>query len=77
MKYYPGKKITIIKSIKNGVVPCGIPYTFGTLNRVEDNIKGIGPAKKMGIDFLIDEVTAIDSDKKYLVLKKSIILKKK
>jgi pyruvate/2-oxoglutarate dehydrogenase complex dihydrolipoamide dehydrogenase (E3) component len=41
------------------------------LRNIEENLKSIEPAKKMGIDFLIDEVTAIDSQTKQLSLKKS------
>lgn len=65
------KSVLVIRKEQQSLIPCGIPYTFGTLNRVEDNIKSIEPAKKMGIDFLIDEVTKIDSDKKCLTLKNS------
>ena len=31
-KYYPDKRITVIKDIANGVIPCGIPYMFSSLN---------------------------------------------
>ena len=65
------KSVLIIRKEPESLIPCGIPYTFGTLKRVEDDIKSIEPAKKMGIDFLIDEVTAIDSENKRLSLKNS------
>lgn len=65
------KSVLVIRKEQQSLIPCGIPYTFGTLNRIEDNIKSIEPAKKMGIDFLIDEVSEIDSDKKCLILKNS------
>jgi pyruvate/2-oxoglutarate dehydrogenase complex dihydrolipoamide dehydrogenase (E3) component len=65
------KSVLVIRKEQQSLIPCGIPYTFGTLNCVEDNIKSIDPAKKMGIDFLIDEVTAIDSNQKCLTLKNS------
>jgi NADH oxidase (H2O2-forming) len=65
------KSVLVIRKEQQSLIPCGIPYTFGTLNCVDDDIKSIEPAKKMGIDFLIDEVTAIDSDQKCLTLKNS------
>jgi NADPH-dependent 2,4-dienoyl-CoA reductase/sulfur reductase-like enzyme len=68
---YNDKSVLVIRKEQQSLIPCGIPYTFGTLNRVEDNIKSIEPAKKMGIDFLIDEVSEIDSSKKCLTLKNS------
>lgn len=56
------KSVLVIRKEPESLIPCGIPYTIGMLNRVEDNIKSIEPAKKMDADFLIDEVTKIDSD---------------
>lgn len=58
------KSVLVIRKEPESLIPCGIPYTFGTLNGVEENIKSIHPAQKMGIDFLIDEVTAIGSKTK-------------
>ncbi|WP_027471713.1 FAD-dependent oxidoreductase [Saccharicrinis fermentans] len=63
------KTVLVIRKEEQSLIPCGIPYTFGTLHSVEDNIKSIEPAKNMGIDFLIDEVSAIDSNQKRLHLK--------
>lgn len=68
-KLHKNKSVLIIRKEPESLIPCGIPYVFGTLNNVEDNIKSIEPAKRLGIEFLIDEVTAIDSDKKSLTLK--------
>jgi len=42
-KYYPKKKILLIKSIGTGVIPCGIPYMFTTLKNPEDNALGNAP----------------------------------
>ena len=66
---YPGKSILVIRKEKESLVPCGIPYTFGTLPKVEDDIKSIEPAQKKGIDFLFDEVLDINSESKELKLK--------
>ena len=63
------KSVLVIRKEPESLIPCGIPYAFGTLKRVEDDIKSIEPAKKMGIDFLIDEVISIDSESKNLSLK--------
>lgn len=65
------KSVLVIRKEPQSLIPCGIPYTFGTLNNVEDNIKSIEPAKKSGIDFLIDEVIEISSQTKQLSLKKN------
>jgi NADPH-dependent 2,4-dienoyl-CoA reductase/sulfur reductase-like enzyme len=62
-KYYPDKKILLIKNVEKGVIPCGIPYMFTTLKKPEDNIMGNMPLEKNNIELKIDEVTAIDKEK--------------
>lgn len=70
-KLNKGKSVLVIRKEPEALVPCGIPYTFGTLDTVEDDIKPIAPAKKVGIGFLIDEVVAVDTEAKKLTLKES------
>ncbi len=66
---YRGKSVLVIRKEEKSLIPCGIPYVFGTLDEVEKNIKSIVPAQNSGIDFLIDEVLEILPDKKHLKLK--------
>ncbi|MBU0744555.1 MAG: FAD-dependent oxidoreductase [Gammaproteobacteria bacterium] len=61
-KYYPDKSILLIKNVAQGVVPCGIPYMFSTLNKPEDNAMGDAPLQKNKIDFLVDEVVDLKKD---------------
>ena len=65
-QYYGKKSVTVIKSNKHSLVPCGIPYIFGTmLDGVEDDIVPCGArSQKMGIELIIDSVTDIDFDNK-------------
>ncbi len=57
---YPGKEVTIVRREKYVVVPCGIPYIFGTLKSVEkDRISDEG-LKKKGVDIVVDEVIDLD-----------------
>jgi NADPH-dependent 2,4-dienoyl-CoA reductase/sulfur reductase-like enzyme len=63
------KSVLVIRKEPESLIPCGIPYVFGTLPEVEDDIKPIGPAKQKGIEFLFDEVTAIDTENKTLTLR--------
>jgi len=58
-RYYPDKKILLIKSVAEGVVPCGIPYMFNTLKKPEDNALGNAPLEKNKISILADRVTKI------------------
>ncbi|MCD6229619.1 MAG: FAD-dependent oxidoreductase [Candidatus Diapherotrites archaeon] len=64
-KYYPGKRILLIKSVGSGVIPCGIPYMFTSLKKPEDNALGNAPLKKNNVDVEVDEVISINAgDKK-------------
>jgi len=63
-RIYPDKKIVMVRKNKTVMVPCGIPYIFGTLydtskNRIPDEM-----VKSAGVELLIDEVISIDKDKK-------------
>lgn len=68
---YSDKSVLVIRKEEQALIPCGIPYVFGSLDNVEQDIKSIEPAKKNGIEFIIDEVTAIEPDHKRLKLKHS------
>jgi NADPH-dependent 2,4-dienoyl-CoA reductase/sulfur reductase-like enzyme len=68
-RYYPKIKILLIKDIEKGVIPCGIPYMFSTLEKPEDNIMGNLPLEKNNIEFKIDEITKIDKKNKEITTK--------
>jgi len=57
---YPEKSVLVIRKEEISLVPCGIPYGFSTLKSIDDDIMGIDPIKKLGVDFLIEEVTKVD-----------------
>ncbi|MCF7874037.1 MAG: FAD-dependent oxidoreductase [Candidatus Omnitrophica bacterium] len=62
--YYPDKSITIIKSIKSGCIPCGIPYMFSSLKDPSDNKLKTDALEKKGVKVFIDQVISIDSEEK-------------
>lgn len=53
-------KITVIRREQKVVVPCGIPYIFGTLGSVEKNL--IPDAAIGDAELVIDEVSSIDRE---------------
>jgi NADH oxidase (H2O2-forming) len=63
-KYYENKKILLIKNVEKGVIPCGIPYMFSTLECPENNAMGNAPLENNKIYLKIDKVTEIDKNKK-------------
>jgi NADPH-dependent 2,4-dienoyl-CoA reductase/sulfur reductase-like enzyme len=65
-RYYPEKRVMLIKSVDKGVVPCGIPYMFSSLPHPEDNAVGTKPLEAKGIKVLVDEVTRVDRSEKII-----------
>ena len=63
-KYYPDKKVTVIRNVKKTPVPCGIPYIYGTLKGVEKNIIPDQGFLDKGIDILQLEAESVDRDQK-------------
>ena len=59
-RFHPDLKITVIRREDKALVPCGIPYVFGTLLSVDDDIIPDEVLKKNQLDLLVDEVTSID-----------------
>jgi len=60
-RYWPGKRVTMIRMEKNALVPCGIPYIFGTLGSLEkDMLPGAEQLKHSGVDLRVGTVKAID-----------------
>jgi len=58
---YPDKDFTVIKKQKDVMVPCGIPYIFGTLDSSALNIMPVDNMMgKAGVNSLVGEVVSID-----------------
>jgi NADPH-dependent 2,4-dienoyl-CoA reductase/sulfur reductase-like enzyme len=62
---WPEKTFILVKKQKEMMVPCGIPYIFGTLDSSTQNIMPVdNMLDKAGIESLVDEVTNIDKEAK-------------
>ena len=68
-KYYPTKKITVLKSIDKGVIPCGIPYMFASLKDPYENQLGNAALEKNDVNVVVDEAIVIDRSKKTVTTK--------
>ncbi|WP_367883555.1 FAD-dependent oxidoreductase [Thermococcus peptonophilus] len=70
-RFYPDKSVLVIKKEDVSMIPCGIPYIFGTLRSVEDDVLPTERFLKppLGIDVLVDEVTEINPKSKTLLTK--------
>src|SRR6056297_1553170 len=61
---YPNKSFLIIRKEKQAIVPCGIPYIFGSLHDTKKDTISDKIFEKNNIDLKIDEVTKIDAENK-------------
>jgi NADH oxidase (H2O2-forming) len=69
-RVYPDKKFTVATRFPKTLIPCGIPYIFGSVGSSDNNIL---PADKMfeanGIEMLVDEAEAIRLKEKQVLFK--------
>ncbi|GAB6118207.1 FAD-dependent oxidoreductase [Thermoanaerobacter brockii subsp. lactiethylicus] len=70
-KTYRDKKVTVVRMTEKVMVPCGIPYIFGTLKDTSKNVIADTMLTNAGIDIIIDEVVSIDRENKKVNAKKS------
>ena len=72
-RYYPEKKVLVMKNIEKGVIPCGIPYMLASLKKPDDNKLGVAALEKKNIEVIIDEAIKIDRKKKSVATKNNAI----
>lgn len=60
--HWPEKEFILVKKKKDVMVPCGIPYIFGTLEGIEKNLMPVDAMmQKTGISSLVDEALDINT----------------
>ncbi len=63
--HWPKKEFILVKKQKEMMVPCGIPYIFGTLDCSDKNIMPVDASlEKNGITSIVDEAIEINPAKK-------------
>jgi NADH oxidase (H2O2-forming) len=60
----PGKTVTLIRQEKQVLVPCGIPYIFGTLGSPQKNLMADNMLTGNNVNLIIDPARQIDREKK-------------
>jgi len=65
---YPDKSVILIRKEEKVLVPCGIPYVFGTVGSPEKNLIPDALLDKNGIELLKGEVVSLERDKKIVSL---------
>jgi NADPH-dependent 2,4-dienoyl-CoA reductase/sulfur reductase-like enzyme len=59
-RHYPDKSVLLVRKEAQVLIPCGIPYTFGTVGGPENNLIPDGVLQKNEIELLIDGVVDIN-----------------
>ncbi|HOZ49787.1 MAG TPA: FAD-dependent oxidoreductase [Candidatus Hydrogenedentes bacterium] len=62
-RHYPEKNVLLIRKEEQVLIPCGIPYIFGTVGSPENNLIPDTALTQNKIDLLIDEVRGLDRAK--------------
>lgn len=63
----PEKTVMVVRKEEKVMIPCGIPYIFGTVGTSDKNILPDGGLEKMGVDIRVDEIASVDAEKKVAV----------
>jgi len=66
-RHYSNKKVLLVRKEKQVLIPCGIPYIFGTLGSPEKNLIPDSLLEKNDVELLVSEVTSIDRDSKVVI----------
>jgi NADPH-dependent 2,4-dienoyl-CoA reductase/sulfur reductase-like enzyme len=59
---YPDKSVMVIRKEEKVMIPCGIPYIFGTLDSSDNNILPDGGLINLGVEIKVDTVTSINHE---------------
>ena len=60
----PNKTVMLVRREEKVMIPCGIPYIFGSLGNSEDNILPDAGLIQLGVEIVIDSITEIDKELK-------------
>lgn len=63
-RHYPRKNVTLIRKEDQVMVPCGIPYIFGTLEEPEKNLMPDEVFEKNNIRLIVDQVEMLNPGEK-------------
>lgn len=69
--HYPEKSVILIRKEEKVVIPCGIPYIFGTLDSDNQNILPDAGLEKANVEIIVNEVISINHESKTCKLKDS------
>jgi NADPH-dependent 2,4-dienoyl-CoA reductase/sulfur reductase-like enzyme len=62
--FHPDKNVLLVRKEKQVLVPCGIPYIFGSLDCSDQDLIPEAVLENAGVRLLIDEVVSVDTGNK-------------
>jgi NADH oxidase (H2O2-forming) len=65
-RHHPDKDILLVRKEKQVLIPCGIPYIFGTVGSPEKNLIPDAVLENNGIELILAEAMDIDREEKVL-----------
>ena len=68
-RHYPNKKVILVRKEGTVLIPCGIPYIFGTVGGPENNVVPDGLLESNNIQLITNEAVDVDRERKVVTLK--------
>jgi len=59
---YPEKEVVLVRQENSALIPCGIPYIFGTLESSDKDILPDKALTSLGVEIIIDKMTEMHPD---------------
>ena len=59
-RFWPGKRVLVVRPEEDAVIPCGIPYIFGTLGGTDEDLAGRAPLLSAGGQIHTGVVVSVD-----------------
>ena len=60
----PDKMVTLVRKEAKVMIPCGIPYIYGSTKSSDNNILPDGGLTGLGVDIILDTVVSVDTQAK-------------
>jgi len=74
-RFYPEKKVLIVRKEKNVLIPFGIPYIYGSVDSIEKDLIPDAILEKNGIELLIGNVSELNKDEHLIKTTENEIIK--
>jgi NADH oxidase (H2O2-forming) len=68
-RHYPDKEVLLVRKEGTVLIPCGIPYIYGTVGGPQNNVVPDGLLENNGIELVKGEAVMVERGKKVVTLK--------